>query len=116
MREEDFLRRKGSIEILCELEKNGKSFNEFNLDISPNTLSSRLKEALELGLVEQRVCREERSKIKYYLTDKGKELLKTIKSIKDDYFRLKNDVKKLEEELKRKKKELEELVSSLRKR
>ena len=113
MKEDEFLRRKGSIEVLCELEEGGKSFNEFRLDISPNTLSSRLKEALDLGLIEQRICREERTKVKYYLTDKGKELLKAIKSIKDNYFRLKEDVKRLEEEIKRKKKELEKLVSSL---
>jgi len=121
MKEGEFMRKKGSIEILCELEDGGKSFNEFKLDISPNTLSSRLKEALDLGLIEQRICREGRTKVKYYLTDRGKELLKAIKSIKDNYFRLKEDVKRLEEEInkkkeeiKRKKEELEKLVSSLK--
>ncbi len=113
MKEEEFLRRKGSIEILCELEEGGKSFNEFELDISPNTLSSRLKEALDLGLIEQRICREDRTRVKYYLTDMGKELLKAIKSIKDNYFKLKEDIKRLEEEIRRKKKELRELISSI---
>ncbi len=113
MKEEEFLRRKGSIEILCELEEGGKSFNEFELDISPNTLSSRLKEALDLGLIEQRICREDRTRVKYYLTDIGKELLKAIKPIKDNYFKLKEDIKRLEEEIRGKKKELEELISSI---
>jgi len=115
MDEVEFLKRKGSIEVLCELEENGKSFNELrDLGISPNTLSSRLKEALDLELIEQRVCREgERSKIKYHLTEKGKEVVKTIESIKEDYFRLKEEVKRLEEEAKKKRQEIREILENL---
>ncbi|RLI77961.1 hypothetical protein DRP04_10645 [Archaeoglobales archaeon] len=115
MDESEFLKRKGSIEILCELESGEKGFTELkNLDISPSTLSARLKEAMDLGLVDQKLCREERAKIKYYLTEKGREVMKMVESIKKDYFRLKEEAKRLEEEAKKKRQEIEEILEKLR--
>ncbi len=115
MDESEFLKRKGSIEILCELESGEKGFNELRkLDISPSTLSSRLKEALDLGLVDQKLCREERAKIKYYLTEKGKKVMRMVESIKKDYFRLKEEARRLEEEARRKREEIEKLLSFLK--
>jgi len=114
MDESEFLKRKGSIEILCELENGERGFNELkNLDISPSTLSSRLKEAMNLGLVDQKLCREERAKIKYYLTEKGREIIESVGSIKKDYFKLKEEVRKLEEELRKKKEKMKKLLSEV---
>jgi len=114
----EYIKKKGGIEILCELSEGEKGFNELKrLDISPSTLSTRLREALDLNFVEQVIHREEslKPKISYRLTEKGKEVVRMIESIRKDYFRLKEEVKKLEEEVKKKKKEMEELLSFLNK-
>ena len=115
----EFIKRKGGIDILCELSNGKKSFNELkNVGVSPSTLSERLKEALDLKLIEQVV--EQRltqktlkPKIYYRLTEKGKEILKMIEPIRDDYLRLRDEIKRLKEEIRKKEKELDKLFENL---
>ncbi len=59
MDERNFIQKKGSIDILLQLEESPKSFNELEeaLKLSPNTILSRLREAQKLGLVKEDLLR-----------------------------------------------------------
>jgi len=119
MDELKFIKRKGGIEILCELSNGEKSFNELkNVGVSPSTLSERLKEALDLKLieqvVEQRVSQSAlKPKIYYRLTEKGREILKKIEPRKDDYLRLREEIKRLREEIRKKEEKLKKLFEEI---
>jgi len=118
MDEKAYLQRKGSIDLLFELENMPKSFNELEetLRFSPNTILSRLREAQRLGLIKEELFREKsgRARIKYKLTDKGKNLLKELKKIKNKYLELVKEISTIEKAKKKKEAELEELISSLK--
>jgi len=113
-----YIQRKGSIDLLFELENMPKSFNELEetLRFSPNTILSRLREAQRLGLIKEELFREKsgRARIKYKLTDKGKNLLKELKKIKNKYLELVKEISTIEKAKKKKEAELEELISSLK--
>lgn len=113
---QDFLERKGGLDILYKLAEGKKSFNELeSLNLSPNTILSRLREAQALGLIEEKLLRQKegRSKIKYTLTKKGKKIIEACKSIKKDYLKLREEINNLEEKTRKKEEEIKTLLSSL---
>ncbi len=71
---------------LCKGEKKQKRFNELKnklQDVTPKTLSTRLKELEEHGLVEKKVDGSVfPNKSEYSLTESGEEFLSIIQSIK----------------------------------
>ncbi len=117
MDEKKFIKSAGAIEILCELSDGEKSFGELKeLGISSGTLSKRLKEAINLGLIRQEIKHEKdtlKPKIVYLLTEEGKELFRSIGHVKEEYLRIKEEIGKLKEELKRKEEEIKKLLEKL---
>lgn len=89
------LSKKWTLLILRELHNNGtKRFNDLIRDmknISPRTLSKRLKELEKLGLISKKRFNETPPRVEYSLTDKGNELIKCFRYI--DVWVKKFDVK-----------------------
>lgn len=113
MNEKEFLQKKGSLDILFQLDKAPKSFNELEevLRLSPNTLASRLKEARKLALIKEELTREDgRAKIKYVLTEKGKKVVKKFESIRKEYEKIQKEIASLEEQLKERENLLRKLL------
>jgi DNA-binding HxlR family transcriptional regulator len=113
---QEFLEKRGSIDILFNLAEEEKSFNELeSLNLSPNTVLSRLREAQALNLIEEKLLRQKegRSKIKYVLTKKGKEIMDVSKSFKKDYLKLREEINGLEENIRKKEEEIKTLLSSM---
>ena len=112
---EKFLKERGALDLLFQLSKNPKGFNELKtgINISPNTLLARIKDATSLGLIEEALVRtNKRSLIKYKLTEKGKKTINELDNIKKKYTEIKNEldnIKKLKDE---KEKELGDILSS----
>ncbi len=79
----NYLCKKWTLLILRELHDNGtKRFNELiggMENISPRTLSKRLKELGRLELVSKKRFNETPPRVEYSLTKKGKELIKCFK-------------------------------------
>jgi len=116
MKLSDFLGLKGAFDILFELGKKEGSFNELEnmLNLSPNTVLARIREARDLGLVEERLFGGNgRSKIKYVLTKRGRDVLGASNSLRGTYLKLRGRIDELEEERKEKEKEIKKLLSSL---
>ena len=89
------LSKKWTLLILRELHNNGtKRFNELIRgmeNISPRTLSKRLKELEKLELVLKKRFNETPPRVEYSLTNKGKELIKCFRHL--DIWVKKFDVK-----------------------
>lgn len=79
----NYLSKKWTLLILRELHTNGtKRFNNLIREmenISPRTLSKRLKELEKTGLVSKKRFNETPPRVEYSLTAKGKELIKCFK-------------------------------------
>ena len=79
----NYLSKKWTLLILRELHNNGtKRFNELIKEmenISPRTLSQRLKELERLELISKNRFNEIPPRVEYSLTDKGKELINCFK-------------------------------------
>jgi len=106
---------KGLLDVLMMLETGEKSFTELKtLDLSPNTILSRLREAQMKGLVEQKLFprKGRKPRIKYVLTKEGKEVLKMYESIRERYTELRAELQNLQEEVRKKEKEMKYLLSS----
>ncbi len=104
---------KGLLDVLMALEENEKSFTELkSLNLSPNTLLSRLREAQTKGLVVQELVpvKGKRARIKYKLTEDGKDTLKMYASVREKYVELKMELQQLQEEVRKKEKELKYLL------
>ena len=81
---EEFLRKDGAIELFCELGVHGSSYSELDekLDISHTTLTTRIEQARELGLLDKRLAREdEDSDAIYYPTDSGARFMIQIRQM-----------------------------------
>jgi len=117
MDEREFIKRAGAIEILCELSNGERSFGELKeLGIASGTLSKRLKEAIELGLIRQEIRREKDSlkpKVVYQLTEEGRKFIKSIEHVKEEYLRIKREIERLRGEIKEKEKNLRKLFEEL---
>ena len=89
------LSKKWTLLILRELHNNGtKRFNDLIREmenISPRTLSKRLKELEKLELVLKKRFNETPPRVEYSLTNKGKELIKCFRHL--DIWVKKFDVK-----------------------
>ena len=89
------LSKKWTLLILRELHNNGtKRFNDLIREmenISPRTLSKRLKELEKLELISKKRFNEIPPRVEYSLTNKGKELIKCFKHL--DVWARKFDVK-----------------------
>jgi len=72
----DYLERKGAIELLCEIEPNGSQFSQLvgGVEITRNTVSSRLQEGEELGLIEKQDIQGRGTDHAYRLTQAGAKL------------------------------------------
>ncbi len=73
------LSKKWSLLILKELSENKKNFTQLKdalNDISTTTLSARLKELEKEGIISSENIRQIPPKHEYFLTQKGKELIK----------------------------------------
>jgi DNA-binding HxlR family transcriptional regulator len=106
---------KGLLDVLMALEKNEKSFTELkSLDLSPNTLLARLREAQEKGLIVQELApvKGKRPRIKYKLTKEGRDTLQKYASVREKYTELKMELQQLQEEVRKKEKELKYLLLS----
>ncbi|MBI2046781.1 helix-turn-helix transcriptional regulator [Candidatus Pacearchaeota archaeon] len=80
-----YLSKKWTLLILRELHNNGtKRFNDLIREmenISPRTLSKRLKELEKLELVSRKRFNEIPPRVEYSLNNKGKELIKCFKHL-----------------------------------
>lgn len=106
---------KGLLDVLMMLDTGEKSFMELKaLDISPNTVLSRLREAQKKELVEQKLFprKGKKPRIKYVLTKQGKEVLTMFESIREKYVDLRTELQSLQEEVRKKEKEMKYLLSS----
>jgi len=106
---------KGLLDMLMMLEEGAKSFTELKaLDLSPNTVLARLREAQKRGLVDQKLFprKGKKPRIKYVLTKEGEYVLKMYESIRERYTELKAELQSLQEEVRKKEKEMKYLLSS----
>ena len=71
------------VEIIVFLNKGPASFNRIksSLGVSPATLTRRLSEMEKYKLVESRIIENERKRIKYSLTEKGKKVAELVSEI-----------------------------------
>ena len=60
-----------------------QDFQESLSDVSPNTLSARLKKLEKHGIIERRFYEQHPPRAEYLLTDKGRELGPVMKSLRD---------------------------------
>ena len=83
----EVLGKKWTLLILRSLDgKNKKRFNELQKeigDISPRTLSKRLKELEKEKLIEKKQFNEIPPRVEYSLTKSGEDLIKCFKSLND---------------------------------
>jgi len=98
-----FVAKRGSVEVLLELDEGTRSFNQLKrLNLSPNTVLNRLREAQELGLVKPLLLSsEKRIRIRYGLSEDGKTLVSKFHVAASRYLRLQKRISELSEEKKR---------------
>ena len=109
---------KGLLDLLVMLEDGPKTFSQLKvLNLSPSTILSRLREAQEMGLVDQKLYpkKGKRSEIRYLLSKDGVEMLKMYGSIRDRYTQLRMELQSLQEEIRTKEKEMKFLLSTANK-
>lgn len=113
----EFIKKAGAIEILYELENGEKTFGELRkLSISSGTLSKRLKEGIELGLIKQETRREEGSlkpKVTYKLSEDVRELIKSIEHIWREYSKIREEIRRFKEEIRKREKDLEKMLEEV---
>lgn len=74
----EFLESKGGVGLLVVLQERGKTYSEIEPDvlITSSTISTRLDDALEIGLIEMKPARRgDRTMTEYHLTDFGEEVV-----------------------------------------
>src|SRR6266851_3795464 len=83
----DIIGERWTILVLRDLLREGpRKFQDFERsfpDISPSTLSARLKTLEEHGIVERRFYDEHPPRAEYVLTDKGRELGPVLRALRD---------------------------------
>lgn len=101
--------------ILLSLKEEAKSFNALkNLDMSPNTLLSHLREAQAKGWVNDKLIRQKDKKprITYNLTIEGETLLKTYSSIISQYTDMRKELEVMQNKVREGEKKIKYLLSS----
>jgi len=105
------------LRILLTLREGKKSFNDLKniLDMSPNTILMRIREAQTEGLVEDGLVRRKgkKPKISYYLTEEGEKVLETYNAILPRYNSLRKELEKLQKEVREKEKKVRYLLASI---
>lgn len=81
----ELLGTKWTLPIVAALLENKIRFNEIQreCEVCPRTLSARLDELEQNGIVQKKVTGDNPIKVEYSLTKKGKSLSAVIKSISD---------------------------------
>lgn len=83
---QNLVKKKGVHEVLNLLKEGDRSFNELTeeLNLSPNTVSTRLQELRENGFVAvTSVLKGERAYKKYKITERGEKLSSDLKRLKN---------------------------------
>jgi len=104
---------RGMVDILVMLKDEAKSFNDLRkLRLSPNTILARIREAQEQGLVQQKLHprKGRKPRIKYELTQEGRNALKEYSLVIDDYIELRKEFDDLEKKAREKEKEMKYLL------
>jgi len=93
MAEENFLEKKGIYALLSSVEKGDKQWKDMEPSFrSPDTLSARLRESVDVGLVKRKsALRAEptRAVVVYGLTDNGKDVLSHLRAAREKVKQLK---------------------------
>jgi DNA-binding HxlR family transcriptional regulator len=116
---EDYLCKTGSVELLYALAEGEMSFVElkYRVMVSPSTLSARLREGIMLRLIEQVPMQGSfdslRMHVRYRLTDWGREIVRRLEKIKDEFLRIRKEIEDLKFKLNKKKRDLTVLIHSL---
>lgn len=113
-----FVFERSSAMILILLSEKDLSFNELKNSIkaSPNTVLARLREAMQIGIVEEKLVKTgKRALIKYTLTKEGGDFVKNLKDFKGHFITVNKELDEIKEKEKKKEIEINELLSSLQK-
>jgi len=83
----DVIGERWTILILRDLFRHGprrfQDFQESLRSVAPNTLSARLKELEEQGVIARRLYSEHPPRLEYHLTEKGKTLAPVLKALRE---------------------------------
>lgn len=78
------LRKKGSYEVLKELEKGSKRFRDLKKVITHSTLANRLSELENYNLIVRKVDEKQKPPVvEYVLTEKGREILEFFRKFSE---------------------------------
>jgi len=117
MEVKEYLKKKWTPALLFTLREGNHTFTELmgKLSASPNTISDRLEEGQERGLVSQglRPRKNAKSKIEYELTERGVRMAEALSPIEEEYWRLREETKEIRKRMRENRKEMNELVDGL---
>lgn len=108
--------KKAFVDILLMLEGDAKSFSELKaLGFSPNTILLRLRNAQKQGLIKEELFSQggKKSRIKYTLTNEGRDVLENLLPIKSKYLDMKKEIDDLETEIRTKEQNIKYLLTSI---
>ncbi len=112
---DEFLKKKGAADLMFEISEGPKTFNELVdlIRLGPNTVLSRLREAQNLNLVEEKLVRKEngRPSISYVITSNGKKAIQPLDSIRVNYIKLKKELNELKKQEREKEDKITQLLS-----
>ena len=115
MDQDEFLKKKGAADLMFEISEGPKTFNELVdlIRLGPNTVLSRLREAQNLNLVEEKLVRKEngRPSISYVITSNGKKAIQPLDSIRVNYIKLKKELNELKKQEREKEDKITQLLS-----
>ena len=96
----EYLSKKGTIEILSEIADSPKTFSELEerINVSPATLSRRLEEGVELGVLREEIDYRDSGKAKVYTTNNPLRVIEDY-ILDQDLPRLFRKRREIEEEL-----------------
>ena len=113
----NFIFEKSGAMVLILLSDKDLSFNELKAAIkaSPNTVLARLREAMQIGIAEEKLVRTgRRALIKYTLTREGREFVNNLNDFKKHFTAVNEELNKIKEEEQKKETEIAEILSSMR--
>ena len=105
------------LDLLLTLNGGSKTFNELkNLNMSPNTVLARLRNAQTNGWVKDELVRHKdtKSKIAYSLTKEGESAVLKYHFILPQYNELRKELKNLQRKVKEKEKKVRYILSSVK--
>lgn len=97
----EFLQSKGGIGLLEALETRGRRYSEIEerVLISSSTINTRKDEALEIGLIEMKPVKQERTYTEYHLTDVGHQVVHELseRGVLTNYRDMRQNKREMEE-------------------